>query len=353
MWPWNLTDDLENNREPLLSNIKLCASFHRHMWIQTGVTVRKRLNGVMTSVTLTFDLWPWPFAWTFAPRLPMAITHENFRMIGWQEHCQKGVTDRQTDGRTERSVLRAAWSQLKYINEILSTIPKLHTNCYFFKQRPERGPSYRRQVVHPRPQTPQKEPIAKPGTPVLIILSLVCKSDYPCTTMKPHGSHLVSSIWPFFISGSLAVRTLLVVWLTLAVQYDTRGGEFLSCSSQVHDDVIKWNHFSRYWPFVRGIHRSPVNSPHKGQWRRALMFSLICALNKRMGKQSWGWWFETPSRSLWRHGNVLRCNLSMSITWKDVRDIGTLPCEDIDKSSILKKYTHGGDIYVDFKKVSW
>ena len=42
-----------------------------------------------------------------------------------------------------------------------------------------------------------------------------------------------------------------------------------------HDDVIKWKHFPRNWPFVRGIHRSPVNSPHKGQWRRALMFSLI------------------------------------------------------------------------------
>ena len=43
-----------------------------------------------------------------------------------------------------------------------------------------------------------------------------------------------------------------------------------------HDDVIKWKHFPRYWPFVRGIHRPPVNSPHKGQWRGALMFSLIC-----------------------------------------------------------------------------
>ena len=46
----------------------------------------------------------------------------------------------------------------------------------------------------------------------------------------------------------------------------------------VHDDFIKWKHFPRYWPFARGIHRSPVNSPHKGQWRRALMFSLICVL---------------------------------------------------------------------------
>ena len=44
-----------------------------------------------------------------------------------------------------------------------------------------------------------------------------------------------------------------------------------------HDDVIKWKSFPRYLPFVRGIHRSPVNSPHKGQWRGALMFSLICA----------------------------------------------------------------------------
>ena len=44
-----------------------------------------------------------------------------------------------------------------------------------------------------------------------------------------------------------------------------------------HDDVVKWKHFPRYWPFVRGIHRSPVNSPHKGQWLGALMFSLMCA----------------------------------------------------------------------------
>ena len=47
-----------------------------------------------------------------------------------------------------------------------------------------------------------------------------------------------------------------------------------------HDDAIKWKHFPRYCAFVRGIHRSPVNSPHKGQWRRALMFSLICAWTK-------------------------------------------------------------------------
>ena len=45
----------------------------------------------------------------------------------------------------------------------------------------------------------------------------------------------------------------------------------------IHNDVIKWKHFPRYRPFVRGIHRSPVGSPHNGQWRGALMFSSICA----------------------------------------------------------------------------
>ena len=49
------------------------------------------------------------------------------------------------------------------------------------------------------------------------------------------------------------------------------------CRNKTHDDVIKWKHLPRYWPFVRGIHRSPVNSPHKGQLRWALMFSFICA----------------------------------------------------------------------------
>ena len=60
------------------------------------------------------DLWPWPFAWT----LPwfVVITPENFMMIWWWEHSQKGVTDRQTDRqrdvKTENTIHRAAWSQL-------------------------------------------------------------------------------------------------------------------------------------------------------------------------------------------------------------------------------------------------
>ena len=127
---WQMT--LRKNRAPLLSIIELYASFHHHEWTQSGVTVRKRLSWVMKSVTLTVDLWPRSSAWT-SP-LPFAITPENSVMMRWEKNSGKGVTNRQTYGRTDgrrtggqtdrqtdrhtkrqtnRGVLRAAWSQLK------------------------------------------------------------------------------------------------------------------------------------------------------------------------------------------------------------------------------------------------
>ena len=75
------------------------------------------------------------------------------------------------------------------------------------------------------------------------------------------------------------------------------------------DDVIKWKHFPRYWPFVRGIHRSPVNSPHKGQWRGALMFSLIC---------------------VWINGWVSSCEAGDLRRYRahyDVMVMGSMPCK--------------------------
>ena len=102
---WRMT--LKNNRAPLLCCFQLCAWFHCHMWIQIGV---KSPETVKLGVDLC-DLWPWPFAWTSL--LTMVITPENFMMIRWWEHGEKGVTNRRTDGQTENTICRAAWSQLK------------------------------------------------------------------------------------------------------------------------------------------------------------------------------------------------------------------------------------------------
>ena len=74
----------------------------------------------------------------------------------------------------------------------------------------------------------------------------------------------------------------------------TRWDDRMHDEPESHDDVIKWKHFPRYWPFVRGIHRSAVNSPHKGQWRGALMFSLIYAWRN-------GWVNDWDTGDLRRH----------------------------------------------------
>ena len=63
----------------------------------------------------------------------------------------------------------------------------------------------------------------------------------------------------------------------------------------LHDDVIKWKHFPRYWHFVLEINRSPVNPPDKGQRRGALMFSLVFAWIN-------GWVSNREAGDLRRHG---------------------------------------------------
>ena len=59
---WQMT--LKNNRAPLLCYFKLCASYHSHLWIQTGLTVQKcpiwvKMGDFLSHVTLKFDRWPW------------------------------------------------------------------------------------------------------------------------------------------------------------------------------------------------------------------------------------------------------------------------------------------------------
>ena len=64
-----------------------------------------------------------------------------------------------------------------------------------------------------------------------------------------------------------------------------------------------WKHFPRYWPFVREFtgHRwiSRTKASDAEVW--CFIFFYL-RLDKRLSKQSWGWWFETPSHSLWRRG---------------------------------------------------
>ena len=67
------------------------------------------------------------------------------------------------------------------------------------------------------------------------------------------------------------------------------------------DDVIKWNHFTRHWPFVRGIHRSPEFPSHRPVTQS---FNIFWSVSEQTVEQTIEtWWFGTPLCSLWRHRN--------------------------------------------------
>ena len=69
------------------------------------------------------------------------------------------------------------------------------------------------------------------------------------------------------------------------------------------------------------VGNSPVTGEFPSQRPVTRSFDVFFDLNKLLSKQSWGLWFETPSRSLWRH-----CNVSMSFDagcrWENAYDQG-------------------------------
>ena len=93
----------------------------------------------------------------------------------------------------------------------------------------------------------------------------------------------------------------------------------------VHDDVIKMETFSALLALCAGNSLATGGHTHKGQWRRALMFSLTCA--------SWGWWFEMPSRSLWRHCNELRLKVSRDLFGHILNDKIIYRSENVEKNA--------------------
>ena len=77
-------------------------------------------------------------------------------------------------------------------------------------------------------------------------------------------------------------------------------GYFVVHISHLHTDAMPWKHFNiltHHCLFVRGIHRSPVDSPHKAPVPQSFDASFHVHLNKPLNKHSSWRWFEKPWRS--------------------------------------------------------
>ena len=93
VWPWSLTDDLEKEASCIISS-----SYANSNWSYSPETAKLGYD------LCDLDLWPMTLTlcMDITSVIGSLITPENFVMIRWWEHSQKCVTDRQTDGRTDR-----------------------------------------------------------------------------------------------------------------------------------------------------------------------------------------------------------------------------------------------------------
>ena len=98
-----------------------------------------------------------------------------------------------------------------------------------------------------------------------------------------------------------------------------------------HDDVIKWKHFPRYMALCAGNSHVTGELPAQRQVTRSFDVFFDLRLNKGLSKQSWGWWFETPSHQLWRHCNeCINCiqfsTLCLKLTMFLTREVEWAEC---------------------------
>ena len=81
-------------------------------------------------------------------------------------------------------------------------------------------------------------------------------------------------------------------------------------SNQLKYHLAWWRHqmeiFSTLLAFCAGNSLVTGEFPAQRPVMRSFDVLFDLHLNKRLNKQSWGWWFETPSRSLWRHCNGMQ-----------------------------------------------
>ena len=80
-WPWKIIEHLFYDTSSFVHHFISIGEFN--LELQSG-NAKLGANFVLTSVSLTFDRWSWPFAWTSL--LHVVKTSENIMMLWWQEY---------------------------------------------------------------------------------------------------------------------------------------------------------------------------------------------------------------------------------------------------------------------------
>ena len=102
----------------------------------------------------------------------------------------------------------------------------------------------------------------------------------------------------------------LKIWYLKKSIYSANPRHDLICTDFVSSvlAIPWWRHQMETALLALCAGNSPVTGefPAKRPVTRSFDVFFDLRLNKRLSKQSWGWWFEMPSCSLWHHCNVLQ-----------------------------------------------
>ena len=145
--------------------------------------------------------------------------------------------------------------------------------------------------------------------------------------MKPFPEQMLRTLSPYELSGGFLSQRVsyadsVILHISSIIWCDPGKHKmilFYTGMYASHCCHIIWHHMGSWWrhqteTFSALLALCAGNSPVTGKCpsqrplARSLDVFFNLRLNKRLSKQLWGWWFETPSRPLWRHCNGFTFN---------------------------------------------
>ena len=112
-----------------------------------------------------------------------------------------------------------------------------------------------------------------------------------------YSAHVI--YWYLIYTQKCLHTSGLSVWLAIKMKHETAGTSLIGSPW--------WRHQMKTFSALMAlcVGNSPLTRefPSQRSVTRSFDFFFDLRLNKQLSKQSWGWWFETLSRSLWRYCN--------------------------------------------------
>ena len=126
-------------------------------------------------------------------------------------------------------------------------------------------------------------------------------------------------------SKSITTNRIMIMLINAALSGNVRYFSGNATQFPLLLEPTWWRHqmeaFSALLALCAGNSPVPGEFPTQRPVTRSFDVFFDLRLNKRLSKQSWGWWSETPPRSLWRQSNEVKCLLQCTQSTRGIPDM--------------------------------